>query len=142
MPDKRDIAGLLEEVEILVQGLRDEKSDLQDQVNRFEAQLALVKEEKAKEGKRLQDINDQLTKELQDTKIRLSGELQRTQEKLDRFHPELQSLQDELQNSELKNNLLEMKVSKKDEEIKILEARLRTYTSLDSVSLSVEEPIV
>ena len=142
MPDKKDIAGLLEEVEILVQGLRDEKSDLQDQVNRLEAQLALVKEEKAKEGKRLQDINDRLIKELQDTKIRLSAELQRTQEKLDRFHPELQSLQDELQNSELKNNLLEMKVSKKDEEIKSLEARLRTYTSLDSVSLSVEEPIV
>jgi chromosome segregation ATPase len=138
MSDKKDIAGLLEEVESLVQGLRDEKSDLQDQVNRLEAQLALVKEEKAKEGKRLQDINDRLTKELQDTKIRLSAELQRTQEKLDRFHPELQSLQDELQNSELKNNLLEMKVSQKDEEIKSLEARLRAYTSLDSVSLSVE----
>lgn len=142
MPVKKDIAGLLEEVEKLVQGLRDEKSELRDQVNRLEAQLALFKEEKSKEGRRLQDINDHLTKELQDTKIRLSGELQRTQEKLDRFHPELQSLQDELQNSELKNNLLEMKVSKKDEEIKSLEARLRTYTSLDSVSLSVEEPIV
>ncbi|MDH5427831.1 MAG: hypothetical protein OEZ57_01110 [Nitrospirota bacterium] len=142
MPDTKDIAGLLEEVQTLVQGLRDEKSDLRDQVNRLEAQLSLVKEEKSQEGKKLQDINDQLTKELHDTKIRLSGELQRTQEKLDRFHPELQSLQDELQNAELKNNLLEMKVLKKDEELKSLEARLRTYTSLDSAALSVEEPIV
>ena len=101
---------------------------------RLEAQLSLVKEEKTKEGRNLQDINSQLTKELQDTKVRLARELQDTQQKLDRFHPELQSLQDELQNAELQNNLLEMELSKKNEEIKTLEDSLSAYTSLASPS--------
>ena len=141
MHDKKDIADLLEEVQTIVHGLRDEKFDLRDQVDRLEAQLSMVKEEKTKEVQKLQDSNAQLTKELQDTKARLSRELHNTQQKLDRFHPELQSLQDELQNAELQNNLLDMEVSKKNEEIKRLENRLRTYTSLASASLSVEEPI-
>jgi chromosome segregation ATPase len=141
MHDKKDIADLLEEVQTIVQTLGDEKSDLRDQVGRLEAQLSLVNEEKTKEGRSLQDINAQLTKELQDTKVRLARELQDTQQKLDRFHPELQSLQAELQNAELQNNLLEMDLSKKNEEIKTLEGRLSNYTSLASASSPIEESI-
>ena len=141
MHDEKDIADLLEEVQTIVHTLRDEKTDLRDQVSGLEAQLSLVKEEKTKESRNLQDINAQLTKELQDTKVRLARELQDTQQKLDRFHPELQSLQDELQNAELQNNLLEMELSKKNEEIKTLEDSLSVYTSLPLASLSVEEPI-
>lgn len=141
MHEKKDIAGLLEEVQIIVHTLRDEKSELRDQVNRLEAQLSCVKEEKTKEVQKLQDINGQLSKELQDTKVRLSGELQTTQQKLDRFHPELQSLQDELQNAEFQNNLLEIELSKKNGEIQTLEGRLHAFTSLDMASASVKEPI-
>jgi chromosome segregation ATPase len=152
MHDKKDIADLLEEVQTIVQALRDEKSELQNQVKGLETQLSLVKEEKTKEGgnleqinaqlkKELQDTKDRLTRELQETKARLSGELQDTQQKLDRFHPELQSLQDELQNAELQNNLLDMELSRKNDEIKSLEDRLSAYTSLASASLAVEEPI-
>ncbi len=141
MHDKKDIADLLEEVQTIVQTLGDEKSDLRDQVGRLEAQLSLVNEEKTKEGRSLQDINAQLTKELQDTKVRLARELQDTQQKLDQFHPELQSLQAELQNAELQNNLLEMDLSKKNEEIKTLEGRLSNYTSLASASSPIEESI-
>ena len=141
MHDKKDIADLLEEVQIIVQTLRDEKTDLLNQVSGLETQLSLAKEEKTKVVKKLQDVNTQLTRELQETKTRHTRELQDTQQKLDRFHPELQSLQDELQNAELQNNLLEMDLSKKSEEIKTLEGRLSAYTSLASTSLSVEEPI-
>jgi len=141
MHDKKDIADLLEEVQTIVHTLRDEKIALRDQVSGLEAQLSLVKEEKAKESRNLQDINAQLKQELQDTKVRLERELQDTQQKLDRFHPELQSLQDELQNAELQNNLLEMELSKKNEEIKTLEDSLSAYTSLASASSSVGEPI-
>jgi chromosome segregation ATPase len=141
MHPQKDIADLLEEVQIIVHTLRDEKSELRDQVNRLEAQLSWVKEEKTKEVQKLQDLNGQLTQELQDTKARLSGELQTTQQKLDRFHPELQSLQDELQNAELQTNLLEMELSRKNQEIKSLEGRLGAYTSLASVSSFVEKPI-
>ena len=141
MHDKKDIADLLEEVQTIVHTLRDEKTVLRDQVSELEAQLSLVKEEKTKEGRNLQDINAQLKKELQDTKVRLERELQDTQQKLDRFHPELQSLQDELQNAELQNNLLEMDLSKKNEEIKTLEDSLSAYTLLASASSSVGEPI-
>ncbi len=141
MHPQEDIADLLEEVQIIVHTLRDEKSELRDQVNRLEAQLSWVKEEKTKEVQKLQDLNGQLTQELQDTKARLSGELQTTQQKLDRFHPELQSLQDELQNAELQTNLLEMELSRKNQEIKSLEGRLGAYTSLASASSFVEKPI-
>ena len=152
MHDKKDISDLLEEVQTIVKALGDEKTELQDQVKGLEAQLILAKEEKTKEGgnleqinaqlkKELQDTKDRLTRELQETKARLSGELQDTQQKLDRFHPELQSLQDELQNAELQNNLLDMELSRKNDEIKSLEDRLSAYTSLASASLAVEEPI-
>jgi chromosome segregation ATPase len=141
MHDKKDIADLLEEVQAIVHNLRDEKSDLRDQVSGLEAQLSLVEEEKRKQGRNLQDINEQLTKELGDTKVRLTRELQDAQQKLDRFHPELQSLQDELHNAELQNDLLKMELSKKNEEIKTLEGRLSSYTSLSSTSLPVGESI-
>lgn len=152
MPHTKDIADLFKEVQAIVQALRDEKADLQDQVNRLEAQLSLVKEAKAKEGGNLEEVNaqlkqelqdtkDRLTRELEETKARLSSELQATQQKLDRFHPELQSLQNALQNVELQNNLLHVELSKKNEEIKSLESRLGAYTSLVSTALSVEEPI-
>ena len=142
MNDKKDIAHLLEEVQTIVQTLRDEKFGLQDQMNNLEAQLSVVKEENTKEMQKLQDINAQLTKEAQDTKARLSNELQDTQQKLDRFHPELQSLQDELQNAELQNNLLEMELSKKTEEIKTLEDQLNAYTSLASTSSPLKESVL
>ena len=76
MHDEKDIADLLEEVQTIVYTLRDEKTDLRDQVSGLEAQLSLVKEEKTKEGRSLQDINAQLTKELQDTKVRLERDQQ------------------------------------------------------------------
>jgi chromosome segregation ATPase len=145
MNNTNDIADLLEEIQTIVQALRDEKTDLRDQVNRLESQSSLVKEENTKDGRKLQETNVLLRKELQDTKDRLSRELQETkdrfadelqeiQQKLDRFHPELQSLQDELQNAEFQNNLLEIELSKKDETITSLEDRLNTYTSLASTS--------
>jgi chromosome segregation ATPase len=148
MHDKKDISDLLEEVQAIVKALRDEKTELQDQVKGLEAQLFVVKEEKTKEGgnleqinaqlkKELQDTKDRLTRELQETKARLSSELQDAQQKFDRFHPELQSLQNEFQNAEFQNNLLEMELLKKNEEIKTLEDRLSSYTSLASASSSV-----
>ncbi len=141
MHDKKDIADLLEEVQTIVHGLRDEKSDLGDQVNRLEAQLSLVMEEKTKKVQKLQESNAQLTTELQDTKARLTAQLQETQHKLDRFHPELQSLQDELQNAEMQNSLLEIELTKKNEEIQTLEGRLQAFPSLALASSPVEEPI-
>ena len=146
----KDIADLLEEVQTIVQTLREEKAGLQDQVSRLESELSLVKEGKTKEIQRLQETNTELARDLKDkseqlartlpkthlvgdlesTKEQLLRELQQTQKKLDQFHPELQSLQDELQNAEVQNNLLTMELTKKDAEIKTLETRLSEYTSL------------
>lgn len=68
MPETRDIADLLEDVQKIVYGLRGEKTDLHDQVNRLESQLSLMKEEKTQKIQELQDCNTQLTTELHDTK--------------------------------------------------------------------------
>lgn len=139
MPDTKDIADLLEEVQNIVHGLRNEKNDLLDQVNRLELELSRVKEAKAKEVQQLEDTNAHLTQTLQETKAQLSKELQETQIKLDRYHPELQSLQDELQNSELQINLLQIDLAKKNEEIQALESKLQAFTSLALASVPAEE---
>ncbi len=141
MPDTKDIADLLVDVQKIVDGLRKEKTDVVDQVNRLELQLSLVKEERTKDVQKLEDSNAQLSKELQDTKARLTDQLQETQHKLDGYHPELQSLQDDLQNAELQNNLLEIELTKKNEEIQALEARLDAFTSLALASMPAEKSI-
>ena len=157
----KDIADLLEEVQTIVQSLREEKTALEDQVSRLESELSLVKEGKTKEIRHLQETNTKLAKDLQDTKDQLAQalpktqlvgdlestkdqllrELQNTRQKLDHFHPEMQSLQDELQNSEVQNNILTMELTKKEEAIKALENRLSEYTSLISAGQQVGEPI-
>ena len=153
MPEKKDISDLLDEVQGRVQALCDEKSDLKNQVTKLESQLSVAKDEKTQELQKLQGMNAQLTKELQDTKAQLarelqetktqlSGKLQDTQQKLDRFHPELQSLQDELQDAEIQNNLLNIELTKKNQEIKNLEERLNSYTSLALPPSSIEESII
>ncbi len=79
--------------------LRGENPDVQDRVNGLELQMSLVKEEKIKEVQKSHDSQAELVKELPETKFRLSCKLQDTQHRLDRFHQEMQSLQDELQNA-------------------------------------------
>ena len=157
----KDIADLLEEVQTIVQSLREEKTALEDQVSRLESELSLVKEGKTKEIRHLQEANIKLAKDLQDTKEQLAQalpktqllgdlestkdqllrELQNTRQKLDHFHPEMQSLQAELQNSEVQNNILTMELTKKEEAIKALENRLSEYTCLISAGQQVGEPI-
>ncbi len=128
--EMKDIADLLEEVQTIVQSMWGEKMMLEDRLKRLEDELSTM--EKAKKS---------MTRDLQDTKERLGRELQTTKEKLDHVHPEIQSLQDELQNVEVQNNLLVMDLKQKDEEIKTLKLRLREYTSLTSPSFRIEESI-
>jgi peptidoglycan hydrolase CwlO-like protein len=126
----KDIADLLEEVHTIVQALRGDKMLLEDRLKTLEDQLSTV--EKAKKS---------MMGDLQETKEKLGRELQATKAKLDQVHPEMQSLQHELQNAEVQNNLLAMDLKRKDEEIKTLELRLREYTALTSSSFQIEEPI-
>jgi len=126
----KDIADLLEEVHTIVQALRGDKMLLEDRLKTLEDQLSTM--EKAKKS---------MMGDLQETKEKLGRELQATKAKLDQVHPEMQSLQHELQNAEVQNNLLAMDLKRKDEELKALELRLREYTALTSPSFQFEEPI-
>jgi chromosome segregation ATPase len=126
----KDIADLLEEVHTIVQVLRGDKMLLEDRLKTLEDQLSTM--EKAKKS---------MMGDLQETKEKLGRELQATKAKLDQVHPEMQSLQHELQNAEVQNNLLAMDLKRKDEELKALELRLREYTALTSPSFQIEEPI-
>lgn len=126
----KDIADLLEEVHVIVQALRAEKMMLEDRLKTLEDELSTVKNAK-----------QSMMRDLQDTKEKLERELQATKKKLDQVHPEMQSLQNELQNAEVQNNLLAMDLKRKDAEIKTLELRLREFTSLIPSSFHIEEPI-
>ncbi len=133
----KDIADLLEEVHTIVQALRAEKMILEDRLKTLEAELSTVNEAKKSFTCDLQETKDKLGQELQATKEKLGLELQALMKKLDNVLPEMQSLQHELQNAEVQNNLLTMDLKRKDEEIKSLELKLREYTSLmSSTSIS------
>lgn len=126
----KDIADLLEEVHSIVQDLREEKMMLEDRLKTLEHELSTVEEAKKS-----------ITRDLRETKEKLERDLQATKEKLDHVHPEMQSMQNELRNAEVQNNLLAMELKRKDSEIKTLELRLREYTSLIPPSFKIEEPI-
>ena len=126
----KDIADLLEEVYTMVQALRGEKMMLEDRLKTLEDELSTVKEAKKA-----------MMRDLQEMKEKLGRELQATKQKLDQVHPEMQSLQHELENAEVQNNLLVMEIKRKDAEIQKLELRLREYTSLIPSSFHIEEPI-
>jgi chromosome segregation ATPase len=137
----KDIADLLEEVHTMVQALRGEKMMLEDRLKTLEDELSTVKEAKKAMMRDLQEMKEKLGRELQETKEKLGRELQATKQKLDQVHPEMQSLQHELENAEVQNNLLVMDIKRKDAEIQKLELRLREYTSLIPSSFQIEEPI-
>ncbi len=126
----KDLADLLEEVHTIVQSIREEKMILEGRVKSLENELSTM--EKAKKS---------IAFDLQETKERLGRELQATKEKLDQVHPAIQSLQNELQNVEVQNNLLVMDLKQKDQEIQALELRLREYTSLTASSFRADKPV-
>jgi chromosome segregation ATPase len=131
-----------------MQTLQASHADLTKELQTTKAQLAQAlqppeaKAEPTPEMQTLQASHAQWTKELQEMKAQLTGQLLETQDKLDRFHPELQSLKNELRNGELQNQILDIELHKKNKEIKDLEDRLSAYTSLPSSSSPVEESIV
>ncbi len=117
----KDIANLLEEVHDIVQLLREEKMMVEDRLRSVEDELS-----------RMEESKKSVIRDLQESKEKLERELQITKEKLNHVHPEIQSLQHELQNVEVQNNLLTMDLKRKDAKIKKLELRLQEYTSLTS----------
>lgn len=119
----KDLSSLLEEVQAIVKELRDEKNFLQDKLKKVEEELGAVKQEKS-----------QWNKELQSTRSELERVQEDSQNKLNRVLPEIRTLQDQLQDAELQNNLLNIEltnaIQSKDEQISQLETQLKKYTSL------------
>lgn len=119
----KDLSSLLEEVQAIVKELRDEKNFLQDKLKKVEEELGAVKQEKF-----------QWNKELQSTRSELERVREESQNKLNRVLPEIRTLQDQLQDAELQNNLLNIEltnaIQSKDEQISQLETQLKKYTSL------------
>ena len=128
----KDLSTLLEEVQSIVKELREEKNFLQDRLRKVEEELGQVKQEKSKWEKDL---------------LGAKGELERvreeSREKLNRVLPEIRTLQDQLQDAELQNNLLNIELTSainiKNEEIKRLEAQLKKYTCLIQSNTPMEE---
>ena len=113
--------------------LREEKNYLQDRLGKVEEELGAVKQEKSRWEKELSGAKGELERVREESK-----------EKLNRVLPEIRTLQDQLQDAELQNNLLNIEltnaINTKNEEIKKLEAQLKKYTCLIQTDASVEEP--
>ena len=119
----KDLSSLLEEVQAIVQGIRDEKNYFQDRLRKVEEELRMIKQEKL-----------HWEKDLRVAQTELERVQEESTEKINRVIPEIRTLQDQLQDLELQNNLLNIEltssVNAKDEEIKKLEDQLRKYTDL------------
>jgi len=128
----KDLSTLLEEVQSIVKELREEKNFLQDRLRKVEEELGQVKQEKSK-----------WEKDLFGAKSELERVREESREKLNRVLPEIRTLQDQLQDAELQNNLLNIELTNainvKNEEIKRLEAQLKKYTCLIQSNTSMEE---
>lgn len=129
----KDLSSLLEEVQAIVKELREEKNYLQDRLRKVEEELGAVKQEKSRWEKELSGAKGELERVREESK-----------EKLNRVLPEIRTLQDQLQDAELQNNLLNIEltnaINTKNEEIKKLEVQLKKYTCLIQTDASVEEP--
>ena len=128
----KDLSTLLEEVQSIVKELREEKNFLQDRLRKVEEELGQVKQEKSK-----------WEKDLLGAKSELERVREESREKLNRVLPEIRTLQDQLQDAELQNNLLNIELTSainiKNEEIKRLEAQLKKYTCLIQSNTPMEE---
>lgn len=119
----KDLSSLLEEVQAIVKELRDEKNYLQDRLRKVEGELGMVKQEKSQWNKELQLVQSELDRMREES-----------QDKLNRVLPEIRTLQDQLQDAELQNNLLNIEltnaINSKNEQISQLETQLKKYTCL------------
>ena len=103
MSEPRNIQPLLQEVGVTYQNLVNENKDLKEKIADLETDLQA-----------LNDNHNQVTQALT-----------HTQEKLDRFHPDMQTLRDQLEQAEVEINTLSMDVSKKNGMIEELEQRIQ-----------------
>ena len=103
MNEAKDIQPLLQEVGTLYQNLAMENTALKAKIADLETELQAIK-----------DDRNQITQTLQDT-----------QGRLDRFHPDMQTLHDQLERTEVELNMLSIESTKKDEEIQQLENRIQ-----------------
>ena len=131
----RDLSSLLEEVQSIVRELREEKNFLQDRLKKVEEELGTIKLEKSNWDKDLHGAKSELERVREESK-----------EKLNRVLPEIRTLQDQLQDAELQNNLLNIEltnaINTKNEEIKKLEVQLKKYTCLIQSTIPTQEPVL
>ena len=116
MKETKDIQSLLQEVQNAYQNLEAENVRSKAKMADLETELRSMK-----------DDRDQVTQTLKDT-----------QGKLDRFYPDMQTLRDQLEHTEVEINTLSMEVAQKNRTIQQLEDRIQELTTSQEKSDSIE----
>ena len=116
MNEARDIQPMLQEVGTAYQSLAMENARLKAKIADLETELQAIK-----------DDRNQITQTLQDT-----------QSRLDRFHPDMQTLRDQLERTEVELSMLSIECTKKDEDIQQLEGRIQELSKSKEESGSAD----
>ena len=117
MNETKDIQPFLQEVETAYQTIIEENVTLKEKIVNQKNELQTVIDTLEKELQAVTEGREKVTQTLQDTQIQL-----------DRFHPDMQTLRDQLEQSEVETNTLSIKVAQKNSEIQQLEDRIQELT--------------
>lgn len=117
MNETKNIQPYLQEVETAYQSLAMENVTLKEKIVDQKNELQLIIANLEKELQTVKDGREQI-----------SHALQYTQAQLDRFHPDMQTLRDQLEQTEVETNTLSMEVAQKNNEIQQLEDRIQELT--------------
>ena len=125
MNETKDIQPFLQEVKAAYQTLVEENVTLKEKIVNQKNELQTVIDTLEKELQAVKDGREKVTQTLQDTQIQL-----------DRFHPDMQTLRDQLEQSEVETNTLSIHVAQKNSEIHQLENRIQELTQPKEKSTS------
>ena len=123
MNETKNIHMLLQDIEAAYQVLVDENTELRRNMVDLKVESETTIANLKNELESVKEDRAQITRTLQDT-----------QGRLDRYHPEMQTLHDQLEQAEVAMNTLTMEVSQKNEQIKQLEGRIENLTRQNEMS--------
>ncbi len=117
MIETKSIQPYLQEVETAYQHMARENVTLKERIVEMKNDHKTVSSTLEKELQMAKDAREQVIKTLQET-----------QAQLDRFHPDMQTLRDQLEQTEVETSTLSMEINQKKNEIQQLQDRIQELT--------------
>ena len=114
-----------------------EPNDIQPLLQEVGTAYQRLAAENARSKAKIADLETEM-RSIKDDRDQVTQTLQVTQGKLDRFYPDMQTLRDQLEHTEVEVNTLSMEVAQKNRDIQQLEDRIQELTKPQEKNDSIE----